>query len=143
VLTINLCLGIASRIDTALISGNHDPATRCDFGGTSAYCVMIGNIMLCHIPGKIEDGTHEIVGHLHHGAHIINQGRSVHGKCFVADQHRMIMPAFGTTKKASTSPPKSSMVQRNAGPHMDDRPGELVWVYIEKSAVGVSISSDS
>jgi uncharacterized protein len=89
-----LC-AITSRIDTVWISGNHDPAAPRNLGGTAADCVVIGRIMLRHIPGDIEDGTHEIAGHLHPGARIVQRGRSVHGKCFIADQRRMIMPAFG------------------------------------------------
>jgi uncharacterized protein len=89
-----LC-AITSRIDTVWISGNHDPAAPRNLGGTAADCVVIGSIMLRHIPGDIEDDFHEISGHLHPGARIVQRGRSVHGKCFVADQRRMIMPAFG------------------------------------------------
>jgi uncharacterized protein len=86
---------ITSRIDTVWISGNHDPTTPRNLGGTAADCVSIGSIMLRHIPGDFEEGSHEISGHLHPGARIVQRGRSVHGKCFVANQHRMNMPAFG------------------------------------------------
>ena len=38
---------------------------------------------------------YEIAGHLHPGCAIAQRGRRVSGKCFVADQRRLIMPAFG------------------------------------------------
>jgi metallophosphoesterase superfamily enzyme len=43
--------------------------------------------------GHLEE--YEISGHLHPGCAIAQRGRRVSGKCFVADQRRLIMPAFG------------------------------------------------
>jgi uncharacterized protein len=37
----------------------------------------------------------EIAGHLHPGCGINQRGRRIYGKCFVSDDTRLIMPAFG------------------------------------------------
>jgi uncharacterized protein len=37
----------------------------------------------------------EIAGHLHPGCGINQRGRRIYGKCFVSDESRLIMPAFG------------------------------------------------
>ena len=43
--------------------------------------------------GKIME--YEIAGHLHPGCAVSQRGRRVSGKCFIADERRLIMPAFG------------------------------------------------
>jgi uncharacterized protein len=51
--------------------------------------------VLRHIPSPVPQGCVEIAGHLHPGASVVQRGRRTHAKCFVSDQRRLIMPAFG------------------------------------------------
>lgn len=76
------------------ISGNHDPDPPVGLGGVFAGEIAIGSVVFRHEPsaGPAEG---EIAGHLHPGAKIIRQGRSVRRGCFASDGARMIMPAFG------------------------------------------------
>lgn len=76
------------------ISGNHDPEPPVGLGGVFAGEIAIGPVIFRHEPlaGRAEG---EIAGHLHPGARIIRQGRSVRRACFAGDGVRMVMPAFG------------------------------------------------
>jgi uncharacterized protein len=42
-----------------------------------------------------KETTFEIAGHLHPGCGLNQRGRRLYGKCFVGDDSRLIMPAFG------------------------------------------------
>ena len=86
---------ITNTVETFWISGNHDPAAPHDLGGTHAEEIALGSITLRHKPAELEEGKYEISGHLHPGCTIVQRGRSIRGKCFVADERRLIMPAFG------------------------------------------------
>jgi uncharacterized protein len=77
------------------ISGNHDPKPPETLHGHAADRVMLGPLMLRHEPLQLCDNEIEISGHLHPGCGLVQRGRRIHGKCFVADQRRLIMPAFG------------------------------------------------
>ncbi len=74
------------------IAGNHDPAPT-GLGGEEAQEVRLGSLILRHIaePGA----TGEISGHYHPKASIRVRGRRIARKCFVLDDRRMILPAFG------------------------------------------------
>lgn len=76
------------------VSGNHDPSPPRDLGGTFCEEIHIGNLNFCHEPNP-EFKTGEIAGHLHPAAKIKQRGKSVRRRCFVGDETRMIMPAFG------------------------------------------------
>jgi hypothetical protein len=77
------------------IAGNHDPSFTFDLGGT-AETLALGPISLRHEPRlRLADGEAEIAGHLHPVAAVIQRGRRLQQKCFVADEHRLVMPAFG------------------------------------------------
>ena len=77
------------------ISGNHDPLPPQSLAGHVADRVMLGPLMLRHEPLALNAHDYEISGHLHPGCSISQRGRRISGKCFVGDQRRMIMPAFG------------------------------------------------
>jgi uncharacterized protein len=77
------------------ISGNHDPKPPEFLHGHTADRVMLGPLMLRHEPLGLRENEFEISGHLHPGCAITQRGRRISGKCFVADQRRLIMPAFG------------------------------------------------
>jgi uncharacterized protein len=87
---------ITSRIDTIWISGNHDPNAHDGLGGTCVDELTLGEITLRHIPARLAVGELEIAGHLHPGASIIQRGSHIRTKCFIADNRRLILPAFGS-----------------------------------------------
>ncbi len=87
---------ITSRVETTWITGNHDPLPPEALGGTCVDELVLGSLILRHIPGEIPEGCAEIAGHLHPGASIHHRGHRIHGKCFATDGRRLIMPAFGT-----------------------------------------------
>lgn len=76
------------------VSGNHDPSPPRDLGGTFCEEIHIGNLNFCHEP-KAEFKIGEIAGHLHPAAKIKQRGKSVRRRCFIGDDKRLIMPAFG------------------------------------------------
>jgi DNA ligase-associated metallophosphoesterase len=81
---------------TIWISGNHDPHPPADIGGQVAAEVALGPVVLRHAPGRLADGDMEIAGHLHPAAAVAQRGRRIRCRCFIADQRRIIMPAFGS-----------------------------------------------
>ena len=81
--------------DWIWVSGNHDPSPPKDLGGTFCEEIHIGNLNFCHEP-KLEFKAGEIAGHLHPSARIRQRGKSIRRRCFIADEKRMIMPAFGS-----------------------------------------------
>ena len=80
--------------DWIWVSGNHDPSPPRDLGGMFCEEIHIGNLNFCHEP-RPEFKTGEIAGHLHPAAKIKQRGKSVRRRCFVGDEKRLIMPAFG------------------------------------------------
>ncbi len=87
---------ITSRIDTIWIAGNHDPNSHDQLGGVCVEELALGDVTLRHIPQKLKAGEMEIAGHLHPGASIIQRSHHIRTKCFVADDRRIILPAFGS-----------------------------------------------
>ncbi|MGB3500440.1 MAG: ligase-associated DNA damage response endonuclease PdeM [Mesorhizobium sp.] len=91
---VHLAALMAGR-DWFWISGNHDPQPPAGLGGVFAAELTIGPFKLRHEPrGGQQEG--EIAGHLHPGARIVRQGRSVRRPCFASDGTRLVMPAFGS-----------------------------------------------
>jgi len=86
--------GLQRGRDWVWIAGNHDPDPAQGIGGEFARSLSLGPLTFRHEPteGKA-DG--EIAGHLHPSARVTQRGRGVTRKCFAADGHRMVMPAFG------------------------------------------------
>jgi uncharacterized protein len=87
---------ITTKIDTIWISGNHDPNVHENLGGVCVEELALGDITLRHIPADLNLGEMEIAGHLHPGAAVEQRGHNVRTKCFVADDRRIILPAFGS-----------------------------------------------
>ena len=75
------------------IAGNHDPA-RHMLGGMHAETLVIGRLLFRHqpMPGATPG---EIAGHLHPAAIVAASGSRVRRRCFAADGHRLVLPAFG------------------------------------------------
>jgi uncharacterized protein len=87
---------ITARCDTIWISGNHDPKAHDALGGSCVDELVMAGVTLRHIPARLQDGDMEIAGHLHPGAAIEQRGSHIRTKCFVADNQRLILPAFGS-----------------------------------------------
>lgn len=81
--------------DWIWITGNHDPLPPEDVGGKVLDELEIDGLTFRHWPGPA-GVSEEIAGHLHPKASITARGRRVSRPCFVADQHRVILPAFGS-----------------------------------------------
>lgn len=87
---------ITGDVDTVWITGNHDPAPPQDVGGRVASEVALGPVTLRHEPKSLPAGSHEIAGHLHPAAAVQSRGHRIRCRCFIADERRVIMPAFGS-----------------------------------------------
>jgi uncharacterized protein len=86
---------ITAKTETIWISGNHDPHPPQGLGGVCMAEHKLERITLRHEPSR-KLKSPEIAGHLHPGATVIQRGIASRGKCFIADESRLIMPAFGT-----------------------------------------------
>jgi DNA ligase-associated metallophosphoesterase len=73
--------------ETIWLSGNHDAHITGDH-------YQLGDIVLRHEPSSRLSGL-EIAGHLHPGCTVIQRGVRLRGKCFVQDDKRILLPAFG------------------------------------------------
>jgi DNA ligase-associated metallophosphoesterase len=91
-----LLRAITSSTDTIWITGNHDPAPPRDIGGTIVSEMALGPVTLRHEPKPLAPGECEIAGHLHPAAAVHARGRRIRCRCFIADDRRLIMPAFGS-----------------------------------------------
>lgn len=95
------------------VTGNHDPAPL-PYGGEQAEEVVAGPITFRHIaePGA----SAEISGHYHPKAGIGVRGGRITRPCFLADQKRIVMPAFGTYTGglAATAQPLQQLMSRRA-----------------------------
>ena len=86
---------LTTQYETFWICGNHDPEPPKTIGGKAATMIMLGSIALRHEPKRHLQDEFEIAGHLHPGCGVNQRGRRIYGKCFIGDQTRLIMPAFG------------------------------------------------
>ncbi len=75
------------------IEGNHDPGP-VDIGGNHLAELQIGPLTFRHIAGHAPMG--EVSGHYHPKARIVARGRSITRPCFLVDDARLILPAYGT-----------------------------------------------
>ena len=94
------------------VTGNHDPGPL-PYGGEHIAAATAGPLTFRHIaePGA----TAEISGHYHPKAGIGLRGGRITRPCFLADQRRIIMPAFGTYTgglSASAQPLQQLMSRR-------------------------------
>ena len=75
------------------IGGNHDPRPPRHLGGEGMVELKLGPLSLRHQAGGRLAG--EIAGHLHPKASVRLRGRRLTRRCFVSDDLRVILPAFG------------------------------------------------
>lgn len=81
--------------DWLWITGNHDPMPPSDLGGRCEAAVEIAGIVLRHVPDRCP-GRAEVAGHLHPAAGVTVRGRRLRRRCFVGDDRRLLLPAFGS-----------------------------------------------
>ena len=83
---------LAAGHDWIWIAGNHDPLPPGGWGRVMAELVE-GPLVFRHAaePGAVG----EVSGHYHPKASVKTRLRRITGRCFVADGHRLILPAFG------------------------------------------------
>lgn len=79
--------------DWTWITGNHDPAPT-GLGAHVAEAVICGPVTFRHI--ATDDGRHEISGHYHPKASLSIRGQAISRPCFLRDEARLILPAYGT-----------------------------------------------
>ncbi|MEM9432741.1 MAG: ligase-associated DNA damage response endonuclease PdeM [Pseudomonadota bacterium] len=75
------------------IEGNHDPGPL-EIGGTHLAEFRCGPLVFRHIAQSGSRG--EVSGHYHPKARVPLRGRTVSRPCFALDEHKLILPAFGT-----------------------------------------------
>jgi DNA ligase-associated metallophosphoesterase len=85
---------LTSKHDWIWISGNHDPSPPSGLGGRSASEALIRGIIFRHQPSETTN-LPEVAGHLHPKASVKARGRRVSRPCFVSDESRLLLPAFG------------------------------------------------
>lgn len=91
--TLRAITGVA---ETLWIAGNHDPVPPSDIGGAVVEELVLGSVSLRHQPRPLAAGEQEIAGHLHPAAAITARGLRIRRRCFIADERRLIVPAFGS-----------------------------------------------
>jgi DNA ligase-associated metallophosphoesterase len=79
--------------DWIWILGNHDVRAHNELGGEWHEESRIGPLVFRHRPGV--EGRGELAGHLHPCARVRGQGGTVRRRCFLADENRVVLPAFG------------------------------------------------
>lgn len=82
------------RRDWIWVTGNHDPDPAEGIGGSFAGVLAVGALVFRHQPSA-RGCVGEVSGHLHPVARISVRGRAISRRCFVCDDQRMIVPAFG------------------------------------------------
>lgn len=76
------------------IAGNHDPSAPAGLAGDCLESLAIGRLVFRHEPTN-GAAKGEIAGHLHPAARVAGRGRTVRRRCFVGDDQRLVIPAFG------------------------------------------------
>lgn len=86
--------GLTRAHDWLWLQGNHDPAAPEDLGGRAEVAVDVAGIVFRHQPRGAPEAA-EVAGHLHPVARLHWRSRKVARPCFIADQRRLLLPAFG------------------------------------------------
>ena len=94
---INLMVSHASK--WWWILGNHDPNIPKQINGARAPFLEIEQLLLVHEPENLDDFIDvnaQIIGHFHPKARRKLNKHYVRGKCFLKDEQKLMMPAFGS-----------------------------------------------
>ena len=76
------------------VSGNHDPVPPAGLGGDVVSEVMLAGLTFRH--AALSDAQRgEVSGHVHPKASVATAARRISARCFVGDDRRLILPAFG------------------------------------------------
>ncbi|MBN9561095.1 MAG: ligase-associated DNA damage response endonuclease PdeM [Alphaproteobacteria bacterium] len=75
------------------VMGNHDPTPQAGLGGHFVEDYVAGPLLFRHQARRGAEG--EISGHFHPKAAVPARGCAVSRPCFVTDQRRIVLPAFG------------------------------------------------
>lgn len=92
---------IVAGLETLWVTGNHDPTPPQDLPGRAAESFTLthdGVLTMRHEPlARAHAGFKpgELAGHLHPCGKIRQRGRNLRRRCFIADDTRAILPAFG------------------------------------------------
>ncbi len=87
--------GLTGSLSWTWITGNHDPAFADPCGGTIVDEAEVDGLVLRHQADPAEYRP-ELSGHFHPKLRINHRGRRVSRRCFVATEHKLILPAFGS-----------------------------------------------
>ncbi len=84
---------LQAGLDWTWIEGNHDPGP-VQLGGTHRRSITIGALHFRHI-AEPTPTPGEVTGHYHPKATLSLRGRSLTRPCFLFDETRLILPAYG------------------------------------------------
>jgi hypothetical protein len=85
---------LVERHDWIWIAGNHDPILPAMLGGRT----VVGELRLDRLVMRHQaeaNALGEVSGHYHPKSHIDVRGRRLSGACFIHDERRIVLPAFG------------------------------------------------
>lgn len=94
-------LAVLAGLQVKWVTGNHDPTPPKGLPGEAAEAFHMthdGALVMRHEPLARHDAgfeAGELAGHLHPCGKIRQRGRSLRRRCFIADETRAILPAFG------------------------------------------------
>ena len=88
---------LTGAVETIWVTGNHDPSPPIGLPGVAMDIFNDANLVMRHEPMQRGDGFEagELAGHLHPCAKLRQRGRNLRRRCFVHDDGRAILPAFG------------------------------------------------
>ena len=85
---------LLERHDWIWICGNHDPVLPAILGGRVVLGELrLDGLIMWHQAGPEAFG--EVSGHYHPKSHIDVRGHRLRGACFIHDDRRIVLPAFG------------------------------------------------
>lgn len=105
---------LQAGLDWVWIEGNHDPGP-IELGGRHLAQTTLGPLHFQHI-AQSDARAGEVSGHYHPKATLALRGRNLTRPCFLVDQTRLMMPAYGvyTGGLACTHPALSSLMALDA-----------------------------
>ncbi len=90
-----LIRSLAEGRDWIWITGNHDPEPPSHLGGRGQAELRLGPLVFRH-EALPDPQRGEVSGHYHPKASVTVAGQRLSQPCFVTDQRRLVLPAFGT-----------------------------------------------
>ena len=84
---------LQAGLDWVWIEGNHDPGP-VELGGTHKRSMTIGPLHFRHI-AETDPIPGEVSGHYHPKSTLSLRGRALTRPCFLVDDRRLILPAYG------------------------------------------------